>query len=160
MLIASAKTYRTSIDCYLRVDNISGYAYNIIKHKYLGKTPNLFPVKLKRGDGTVIAILPDKIMGIKITGPDSLITGDKVKLKCEILDSDNKCIKADIPLWIDVINPQGKSVFRSFSALAKNGSCQVEMPVCINDPEGKWKLRVSELFSGKRKTKSISVMNK
>jgi len=53
-------------------------------------------------------------------------------------------------VWVEVIDPGGrKPLWGQQVVLLADGSGQVQVPVAYNDMPGKWRLRATELFSGK-----------
>jgi hypothetical protein len=61
-------------------------------------------------------------------------------------------------LHLDVVNPSGKTVaFYSGNLVAHEGTAAKRIPLALNDPPGRWEVRVKDILSGQSKTAGFEV---
>ena len=59
---------------------------------------------------------------------------------------------------IDVVNPSGQIVrYYSGNVLAPEGRAARLIPIAVNDPAGRWEVRVKDLLTAQAKTSSFEV---
>ena len=61
-------------------------------------------------------------------------------------------------LHVDVVNPSGQIVgYYSGNLLAPEGHAAKVLPVAVNDPPGRWEIRVRDMLTGQSKTTAFEV---
>ena len=61
-------------------------------------------------------------------------------------------------LHVDVVNPSGEIVaYYSGNLLAPEGRASKLVPMAVNDPAGRWEIRVKDLLTGQSKTSALEV---
>ena len=131
------------------------YVYNVRKSKLLGYK-KIIKTSLNTGEPTVFAALPCKIDGITIQGPGKINVGDIVKFKfaINVLDgnADKQIVRAE------VINPSAKVLnYYCGNVVTKSGSGEFSIPLALNAPRGKWKIKLTDIVSGISRTKEFKV---
>ncbi len=59
---------------------------------------------------------------------------------------------------VDVTDPAGKLVpYYSGNVLAPAGRASRLLPIAVNDPAGKWQVRVRDVLSGQQQTATVEV---
>ena len=59
-------------------------------------------------------------------------------------------------LHIDVVNPSGQAIgFYSGNLLAPQGQAHKFVPLALNDPAGRWEIRIKDLLTGQSRTSAI-----
>jgi len=134
---------------------LKSYIYDIRNRTFLGfvKTIN---TTLKTGEATVFAMLPYEIKGITINAPEGSTQGSKVKFSFNINVSNGT--SGDQIVRVETIDPSGKiRPYYSGNIVTKSGSGEFSVPLALNASRGSWKLKVTDVVSGKSATRDFEV---
>ena len=136
-------------------------AYDLVSHRTMafkqksGKTE--FQLELRPGSGSIIALLPRPIAGIRLKAPDRIKRGSDYAIEVSQIDSKGKPFRAVLPLEIRFAF-NGKPLPGSgFYATGKDGVFTLKDTAALNLPEGKAVMTVKCLASGKTSSKAIVI---
>jgi hypothetical protein len=124
------------------------HVYDLRAGKYVGVVSHL-DTKLAWGRASFFLALPYRIEGLNIGVASATPTpGRDLTVWLELRATSKPTGK--LAVWVEVIDPGGrKPLWGQQVVLLADGSGQVQVPVAYNDMPGKWRLRATELFSGK-----------
>lgn len=106
---------------------------------------------LAPGSGKLLALYPERIDKIEIDVPDKVKRKEKLEIKISLLDRNRNLVKGIQPTEIRLISPGGKeSEYGGYFAV-ENGRKVLTYTIALNDKIGKWKVRVEELGSGRKR---------
>lgn len=122
----------------------SGHLYEVKSEKYLGFGREA-RVKVPSGGSALVAILPYSVEGVKLKA-FSARPGQPMRLAAWVLASE---APGRHILHLEVFDPKGK-IRRAYTrnVEAKQGRWDGEIPTALNDPAGKWRVRVKEGVTG------------
>jgi len=101
-------------------------------------------VALGVGEAKLFAILPRPIGSVALAEP--LTNGKGLSISAGIFDDGGKAIATVVPASIAVLDEAGAERFRVYRCF-KRGKLQITFPLGMNEPPGRWFVRVTELFS-------------
>ena len=105
--------------------------------------------------GKLYAFLPARIGGVALKATGAVAAGDVLGYEVEVVDEKGRAFDASLPLKIEIIAPSGKTVRTVYRAAApKHADGYVPG---LNAPEGAWKVRATELVTGKSAEAAVSV---
>ena len=114
----------------------------------LGKA-RLETVTLDPIDPQLYTFLPYRVTGVRISAPPAGKPGKTVPVKLTIEASAPAARLARHVLRVDVLGPEGKErTFYSRNLETEAGIAKMDIPLALNDPPGKWTLRVSDIATG------------
>lgn len=136
--------------------------YDILERKKLTLSKkngeNCLKLQLPSSGGKILAIYPQSIETIEIQAPDNIaLPGENVSIRILLLDDEGKKLDGLLPLNVEFISPDGNINDFSNYYTAVDGVCRLDFIPAANDVDGKWKILVTELCSGKKKTFSFDV---
>jgi hypothetical protein len=81
--------------------------------------------------------------------------GENVMLRVQVAESAGDARRV---LRIDVVDPSGKSIdYYSGNIVATGGTATKRLALALNDPVGKWQIRVTDILSGTARTFDLQV---
>jgi hypothetical protein len=143
------------------LQNIGGAVYDLLGRDVVveaapGALLSWRAENIGKADWRLYMLLPQKIGGIAVKA--RLAANDFV-VDAEIQGSDGKPVKAAIPVHVEFIGPDGKTVVPYDTYTASDPiSGKVHTTAArakLMDPAGTWQVKVTELLSGKSKTVKI-----
>jgi hypothetical protein len=114
-------------------------------------------VKLAPCDGSVFMITPRPIAGVKLTAPDSAMTGVAIPVSITITDDAGKPVAGVVPVRLEISDPAGRIAERSGWYGAAGGGIEVRLDPAPNDAPGVWQIRARELASGREAVRYFRV---
>ena len=146
-----ADLYKHQFDTELHTET-KGWLYDARKGMSLGYG-NVFRLPLVRGDGTLLALLPYQVRGIRAELPDEAVQGEIVKWKASVI-CDGK--PGHHVLLMTVEKPDGgNSLEYRMVRNTRDGHAEFQIPFAFNDPAGKWTITLKDAASGVQETRSI-----
>ncbi|MCM8803421.1 MAG: hypothetical protein NC827_09000, partial [Candidatus Omnitrophica bacterium] len=105
------------------------------------------------GHMKIYAILKNPIDKIIIYDPELEINYTKqppiiLNILSSVINVKGELINSPIPLKIKVIDPTGYIRYQLYRS-TENGNINLALPIGINEPEGKWKIIIEELITGR-----------
>ncbi len=122
------------------------YVYDLRARKALGKMAQV-DTALRWGRASYFLAIPYPIKGLKVAVSSTTPAAGQ---------SLNANVSLDLPpgakekfaVWVEVFNPRGEQpLWGRQVVMLSGGKAQVPMRVAFNDLSGKWRVRVTELFS-------------
>ncbi len=153
-----------TVTVHLRRSMLGGGAnpYDLLAHKSLAVTENdqelTFSVPLSEIGGTIVALAPQKIAGVKISSPESTLVDVRHTIRIQVVNSDNQPARGLHPLQVVVTDPKGNDTEYSHHACANDGRYEFSFSPAVNDPVGGWKIKVNDLTTGVTATTGINVL--
>lgn len=134
------------------VDKLPGVPYDLVAGKPVtvtksatGQTLNL---SMERFGGSLIAFYPEAIERVTVKAPATAKPMSEVTATVQVLGK-TKPIAGVVPMEITLFDPSGKPSILSGVRGTDNGTLTFKWTPAVNDPKGKWTLKVAELASGK-----------
>jgi hypothetical protein len=122
------------------------YVYDLRARKALGSVSRV-DTQLRWGRANYFLALPYAIKGLKVAvsaanpGPGQALT---VSVSLDVPMG----AKEKFAVWVEVLDPGGQSpLWGRQVVMLNNGRAQVPLRAAYNDAPGKWRVRVTELFS-------------
>lgn len=124
------------------------HVYDLRAGKYLGKVSRL-DTELHWGRASFFLALPYEITGLKASVSTARPQrGQTLTVSLKLSASGQ--VTEKLPVWFEILDPAGnRPLWGRQTALLESGAAQVKLPVALNDASGTWRLRATELFSGK-----------
>lgn len=126
--------------------------YDVLSGQYLPTRPEgdrtAFTVDVQRFGGTLIALYPSAVARVEVRCPTQS-QGQPMSWEVRVLDAQGKPVDALEPLELEVTDPQGRATEYGGSFVARGGVLALDRTFAANDLPGAWRVRVTELASGK-----------
>lgn len=116
-----------------------------------------WPVDLGPCDGRIFMVTPKPLLGIALDVPPTATCGNKVTVKATITTTQEKPMKAIVPVRVDIRDGNGKPAEGSGWYAAENGLFTIDLNIASNDDPGTWEIKVRELASGMESVKWMRV---
>ena len=141
----------------------TGAVYDLVRHCEV-------PFEMKDGEtvirtvhdrnsiGKLFLLLPEKIGKVKLDMPTSAKKGETVQLNVSIETESGKLLKSIHPVQIDVLDSEGNATCDTTSAALEDGSYSQSLTIPLNAASGEWKIKVTDLASGKTAEKSLHIL--
>jgi len=130
------------------------FVYDVRGAKAAGRLREL-QVTLDPYEPAIFAIAPSAIPELELSAPARVKRGDNAELGVSFAAATPG---ARHVLHVDVVNPSGEIVaYYSGNLLAPEGRASKLVPMAVNDPAGRWEIRVKDLLTGKSKTSALEV---
>jgi hypothetical protein len=130
------------------------YVYDVRGAKALGKRREL-AVALDPYEPAVFSASPTAFSDLEISAPSRIARGETGRVG---LSFAARSPAATHVFHVDVVDPSDKLVpCYSGNILAAHGRADTLLPLALNDPPGKWEIRVKDLISGQMKTVRVDV---
>jgi hypothetical protein len=138
------------------------YIYDMIERrelKTIAENNNIkFDVSLSSLGGKIIAVLPVKIKKIEIKTPQTInLRNAEYDLSVMVSDENDNSLCGITPIQIDIIDSVGDRSDLSGYYAAENGKLNIKFTPAYNDVAGKWKIKATELISGKNTVGIINI---
>jgi len=126
-----------------------GHVYDILNGRYVGSEPT-WKAKLAAADVQLFSILPYAVKGLKVTlKRDSFRRGGAIEGRVSVEKSGGRAVRHFIAL--QVTRPDGQVVrYMAQTLEAGSGSAPFAIPLALNEPEGPYTLRFSDVATGTR----------
>jgi hypothetical protein len=132
----------------------NGFVYDVRARKAAGSLREL-QVTLDPYEPAIFAIAPSAMPKLEVSTPARVNRGETAQLGVSFA--------AATPaerhvLHVDVVNPSGQTVdYYSGNLLAPEGRANKPIPIAVNDPAGRWEIRVRDLLTGQSSTSAFEV---
>jgi len=133
-----------------------GHVYDVLGGRYLGLSDSLPFEAPERGRPMLFARLPYRIESVRLSLSGNAKQGDLHPYSVTV-GGPNKSV-GDHFLRVEVLDPVGVPVeTMSKNVIAPSGKFEARLPFAKNDPPGTWRVRVTELVSGKFATRKVQL---
>jgi hypothetical protein len=105
-------------------------------------------LSMDRFGGSLVAFYPEAIERVTVKAPSVAKPLTEVVATIQVLGK-RRPISGVVPVEVTLLDPSGKPSVLSGVLGAKSGSLTYKWTPAVNDPKGKWTLKVTELASGK-----------
>lgn len=128
------------------------FIYNVRSGTLVARS-DILRIKLGLFEPTLLTLSSVPLAPPAIKGPQRIALG-------ETADFDFTTGGESSILHVEVFDPKGKSI-RSYSGnlIATNGRGSKSLPIALNDPEGNWQIRATDLRSGVSATFDVEVVH-
>jgi len=131
------------------------HVYDVRGKRYLGFT-NEVTLTLPGYEPVILALLPYRVRAVNVISSNSCRRGDVLYITIQVVRDPEDY--SDTVFRVDVFDPDGNFVdYYSGNFFAKNGKAYITIPFALNDKPGKWRIVVTEIVSGVRVEKYITV---
>jgi len=145
----------------VQVKRSSGYVYDLVEHVQVDagveKGDLHFATELAAGGGRVYMIVDQAIVGVELEARKKTRRGRRLHLKARVVDQQGENIAAVVPVHLEVFDADGQLAEYSGYYGARDGALEVVLEIAENDTKGEWTLRLTELASGRRIERALSV---
>jgi hypothetical protein len=130
------------------------FVYDVRAAKALGRRMEL-SVTVDPYEPAIFAIAPAAMPGMEVSAPTRVKRGETAELGVSFAASSPAAWHV---LHVDVVNPSGQVLgYYSGNLLASQGRGRKFVPVAVNDPAGRWEIRVRDLLTGQSRTSGFEV---
>ena len=130
------------------------FVYDVRATKARGKMRKI-SVNLNPYEPSVFAISPEAIPRLRLLAPDRIGRGETGQIGVSFSGISPAATHV---FHLDVVDPSGKIVPQySGNILAPNGHSAKLLPLAVNDPPGKWEVRVKDLMSGQTRVSTLEL---
>lgn len=120
--------------------------YDIRNGTYLGKD-RVFRIKVQPENPVLLGLTKRKIDHISVNAPSKATLGNQINVSFHI--SGKALPSLHSVAHVDVFNPNGKKIpLYSGNYSITNSSARFQFRTALNDPPGRWKIRITEAISG------------
>ncbi|MCK4981808.1 MAG: beta-galactosidase trimerization domain-containing protein, partial [Victivallaceae bacterium] len=132
------------------------YVYDVRNKKYYGFTDEI-ETNIAFDEAKFYALLPYQIKDVKLEISSLARKGERIPYRIKINSSKRKV--GNHVVRFEVFDPEGKEcLYYSKNLLVKNGSLSGEIPFSLNEKSGNWKIKVTDVISGKGKEKTFKML--
>jgi hypothetical protein len=129
--------------------------YDIRNKKYLGKD-RTFKIKIQPQIPVLLGLTNGKIDHINVDAPSKATLGDKIDISFHISGEGLQSLRSIA--YVDVFNPHGKKVpVYGGNYNITDSSGRIHFKTALNDPSGRWKIKITEAISGVEKTVTVNI---
>ena len=107
-----------------------------------------FTADMERLGGTLVALYPAAVAKVLVQAPARMKRGAGAALKVSVLGAGGKPLAGTQPLQVEVLTPAGAWSEVTGAHATDAGVWTTQMKPAVNDPAGRWRVRVRELSSG------------
>ncbi|MBD3292698.1 MAG: hypothetical protein GF393_07210, partial [Armatimonadia bacterium] len=133
--------------------NREGHVYDLVGHREVNTGGNggvtSIPWHFGPCEGRVFMITERPIANVRITAPQQATAGEAITIAAEVLADNGERVNAIVPVQVEIIDPHGHEAEFSGYYGAKDGGVEINADIAPNDVPGVWRIRVTELASGK-----------
>jgi len=130
------------------------FLYDLREKKALGQV-NRFALALNAVEPVIFALSRTPLPAPVVAGPEQLHPGETAALHLTLAGA---AAGARVVLHVEVRDPSGKEVpHYSGNVVAPGGTGEWLLPLALNDPVGNWRVRVTDLLSGRTATLVLRV---
>ena len=109
-----------------------------------GKKRPAMRVSVAAGEAKMFAILPAPVDSVKLADPK--VKGRELTITAQVVDEQGAAVAAPVPVAVVILDEAGAERFRVYRCFER-GSLRLSLPLGMNEPRGRWFVRVTELFS-------------
>jgi len=117
----------------------------------------VFQIRMTAARGKLIAALPEAIGSVALEAPENCTPGQPVTLAIKVLGESGDVLPCVLPLRIDVIDALGRETEWGRYTAARDGVREFVFIPAINDAEGTWTLRATDLVAGQTAESELRV---
>lgn len=128
--------------------------YDLRAHADLGQQ-HLVRLNLRSGHATFLALMPDAAPALAATlEPSAVSPGQTVVLRVSVPDA-----VGDHAVWVTAIKPDGSEAdwVRAARVIPRGETVGVPVSIALNDPSGRWVVRLKELYTNRMMDTSLVV---
>ena len=130
-----------------------GYVYDLVAQREVpsesveGRLS--IPVALGPGEGTVLMVTPERLVGVDIELPQQAARGQVIDCGVRVLDGTGRPVAATVPVQVQITDPAGRVAEYSGYYGAVEGRIDLQLDLASNDRTGVWRVHARELASGR-----------
>jgi hypothetical protein len=132
-----------------------GHWYDLRDHRYLGVRDEI-RTTLREADPKLYAMLPYRVRGLSLSLEGGRSPGDLVRYEAKVKAGRARPVRHVLKL--EVLGPDGaKRSLYSRNIETRGGVARSQFRMALNDEPGKWRIMVTDVFSGESAEKSWTV---
>ena len=116
-----------------------------------------FEVELGEVGGTIVALLPRPLAGVRITAPSFVVRDTSYAIELAVIDGSGSVVPGSHPLRVRVTAPDGSDTEYSHFACCDAGRCTFQWRPAMNDPFGAWTIAIDDLTAGTNASRIVEV---
>ena len=128
--------------------------YDLRDHRDLGRQSE-FRLRLNAGRATFLALLPEAALAsAAMLEPSAVAPGQTAALRVSVPDA-----VGDHAVWVTAIKPDGREAdwIRIAKKIPRGETVRIPIPTALNDPAGRWVIRLRELYTNRLMEIPLSV---
>jgi hypothetical protein len=132
-----------------------GHVYDVRARRYLGFIDKV-TVAVPHAEAMVWAVLPRRIGNFHVAAPLEIKTGTDLSADITLKGAVGKGV-----FHVEMISPTGKSGFhmkRNIDSI--DGKAKFVFRIAENDPQGSWKISVTDALTGEKVTQTVLVISR
>lgn len=136
--------------------NLAGryHVYNIREGKYCGYSDKI-KTPIEPAKALLYSLLPYKVAKINLTAPKSVRQGDTLKYEVQLFGTGTIGLHV---FHLSLINPEGREVgYYSDNLKAEAGKVEGEIPLCLNETPGKWRISAKDVATGMKTERTFLI---
>ena len=135
----------------------TAHLYNVRARTYHGRVDQLTNV-LSPGRTALFACLPYRVTGLDLQAPPQVTAGSDIVLRLAIRAGDGPL--GDHVVHVEMVDPAGQTVWHyTQNAVAPAGCCTLQIPLAINESQGRWSVRACDVLTGTAAEMSFQVVD-
>ncbi len=132
-----------------------GHWYDIRAHRYLGPIKEI-RTALREAEPAIYAMLPYRVLGLRLSALGGRRPGDEFRYEVRVSAGRMQPVRHTIK--VEVFGPDGlRRPHYSGNIGAKSGVGKGAFTLALNDQRGKWRIAVTDVFSGAEAAKTWTV---
>lgn len=109
-----------------------------------GEKRPVIRVSVAAGEAKLFAILPVPVDSVKLADPK--VKGRELTISARVMDQRGAPVTVPVPVAVVILDEAGAERFRVYRCFER-GELRLSLPLGMNEPRGRWFVRVTELFS-------------
>jgi hypothetical protein len=131
------------------------HIYDVRRSHYIGYTTN-FRFSLQAGRPELFALLPYKVLSVKVEAPEAVVQGDTIKVNVSLLSDRGKPNRHVVHL--SLTGPDGRQMpGDSFNVHTESGKGLQKIQIPLNAETGRWQIKARDSVTGTSTTASFRV---
>ena len=119
-----------------------------------------FQLDLPPAGGRIVVVSPRRIATVSLDCPETMAPGRTCTVCLRILDEAGAPVPGVQPVRVDLEAPDGSRSEYSDYFAAADGTFVFRFTPAVNDPPGRWQLRIRELVTGREATAELNCVSR
>lgn len=141
------------VDANLILRRAAGHVYDLVEHHSVEARAEagslVIPVSFGPCEGKLYLVTDQPVAGMRVTAPEQATAGEDVTIEVAVLGGDGNPLAAIVPVRVEILDPAGRPAEYSGYYGARDGQVRIAARLAANDVPGVWRVRATELASGR-----------
>lgn len=137
----------------LNINRTGVVVYDLVSHREVRAHGggNTVTVDLDFGpcEGRLLMVTSQIVDAVRIEAPQAAAPGASITIRVTVVDTEGEPLYAIVPVRVELLDPHGRAAEFSGYYGAKDGRVEITALLAANDVPGLWRLRATELASGR-----------